>query len=465
MARGISPRRLHDFRAEYRKVERILSSCPTVNRRLSVPTEEFVARQKRVARALRKAGFDVGFVFSDEHYNGDVPYLGGNTNVGIEQVAGVIGRTGFHVVAGLEGGYVAEQLAHRANAQVHKVELLQLADEKYPIRAERLEAVLEAAAGKRLKEIERIALLTPRQVVPAGVVDYLARLFGRRGVVDAQLLYQKIKNLKSDREMELIRDANVIADAMMRAMVAVIKPGMDETQVAGWAYLVGMELGGEENGFDVMVGTNDANRTLIGKALNRRIRKGDWVHLGCAPKRDGLTSCIRRSIVAGTPTRDQRYWFDLVSEAYDVGLAAYKRIVRENLPARHQEQALVDFFRDRTDAVNERFGLKIADLSALKPYTGTHNSGYTECQEFYGAITLDSDEPLDEQVVTMLDVALRGIRDHWHDKVLPVDFVVIENTLGKLGRKVVQYNRVPNDCQPLIGRGVGSIRRESVVAG
>ena len=450
---GIGEERLVEFRDECQKVTRILESCPTVDKTLAVETEEYLARQERVAAALAADGFDVGFVFSDEHYNGDVPYLGGNTNIGVEQVAGVIGPTGFHVAAGLEGGYIAEQLAERARAKVHKVELLQLADEKYRIRAVRLEDVIEAAAGKSFSQVERIALLTPRQVVPADVVDCLNDLFGAANVVDAQTLYFELKNLKSDREMELIRDANVIADAMMRAMLAVLKPGMLETQIAGWAYLVGKELGGEENGWDVMVGSDEANRTLIGKALNRPILEDEWVHLGVAPKRDGLNSCIRRSIVAGQPSADQRYWFDLVNEAYGVGYAAYLDIVANTKPAKLQEQALVDFFRARTSEVNQRFGLAIDDLSRLKPYTGTHNAGYTECQEFYGAITLESDEPLDAQVVTMLDVAIRGIGDHWHDKVLPVDFVVVENTLGKFGQRVVQFNQVPNDCQPLIGTG------------
>jgi Xaa-Pro aminopeptidase len=449
---GIGAARLAQFREEYGKIERILRDCPTVDKQLQVATPEFVRRQKAVSDALAAAGLDVGFVFSDEHYNGDVPYLGGNTNVSIEQVAGVIGATGFHIAAGLEGGYIAEQLAARAKATVHKVELLQLADEKYPIRAVRLEEVIEAAAGKSMAQVKRIGLLTPRQVVPAGVVDYLDNLVGKSNVVDAQLLYQKIKNLKSDREMELIRDANVIADAMMRALVAVLKPGMLETQVAGWAYLVGKELGGEENGFQVMVGANEANRTLIGKALNLPIRAGDWVHLGVAPKRDGLTSCIRRSVVAGKPSADQRYWFDFVNEAYAVGLEAYRDIARHRKPAKLQEQALVDYFRGRTAEVNQKFGLRLEDLSRLKPYTGTHNSGYTECQEFYGAITLESEQPLDEQVVTMLDVAIRGIGDHWNDKILPVDFVVVENTLGKFGTQVVQFNQVPNDCQEMVGR-------------
>src|SRR5687767_6220400 len=216
---SIGAERIGQLREEFRRVERILEATPAVDKAFGIATEEFVGRQRRVYEALRARGFEAGFVFSDEHYDGDVPYLGGNTNVSIDQVAGVIGRTGFHIVAGLEGGYIAEQLAARAAAPVHKVELLQLADEKYPIDAERLEDVIEAAAGGK---IDRIALLTSRQVVPDGIVGYLEGLFGSENVQDEQELYYRIKYEKSDAEMRLIRDANVIADAMIRAMLAVL---------------------------------------------------------------------------------------------------------------------------------------------------------------------------------------------------------------------------------------------------
>ena len=76
-------------------------------------------------------------------------------------------------------------------------------------------------------------------------------------------------------------------------------------------------------------------------------------------------------------------------------------------------------------------------LARFKPYTGTHNAGYTECQEFYGAITLESEEPLDRQVVTMLDVALRGRGSDYNDVAIPgFDFFVVEDTLGKFGDRV-----------------------------
>jgi Xaa-Pro aminopeptidase len=444
-----------ELTGDFLKVLDVLEACPTVNKNLEVPGKEFSRRQEMVWMALEKAGLDAGFVFSDEHYDGDVPYLGGNTNITIEQVAGVQGRKGFHLIAGLEGGYVSEQLAPRANAVVHKVELLQLADEKYPIHAERLEDVLEAAAGRKVR---RLGLLTPRQVVPAGIVSALEKAVGPANLLDAQELYQRIRYEKSDVEMALTQDAAVISDAMLRAMLAVLRPGLLETQVAGWAYWIAKELGSEENGWDVMVTAGEANRTLIGKALNRPIRAGEYVHLGAAPKRDGLNACVRRSVIvldngAGL-SPDQQYWFNFLEEAYRVGEAAYIKIAREHLPARLQEQALVDFFSSHSQAVSRRYGKEIS-LERLKPYTGTHNSGYTECQEFFGAITLDSDWPLGKQIVTMLDVAVRGIGDSWNDVILPdLDYLVIENTLGKFDERVDTFNALPLNVQPLVGKGI-----------
>ena len=431
---------------------RVLKETPAIDREYMAPREEFQARVRRTNEALQRHGHTVGLVFSDEHYSGDVPYLGGNTNISIEQVAGVIGPDGFHIAAGLEGGYVAEQLADRAGATVHKVELLQLADEKYPIRAERLEDVIAAAAGKN---VDHIVLLTPRQVIPAGLVEYLQDLYGAEGVVDAQELYYRVKYEKSEIEMRLIADACVIADAMLRSMLAVLRPGRLETEVAAWGAWVGRMLGSERDGFQIMVGANTANRTLIGPALNRPIREGDWVHVGVAPKRDGLTSCIRRSVIAvdspAKVTPDQKYWFDLVEEAYWVGEKSYREVAAKKSPAKSQEQSLVDFFANRSEEISKRIGRKI-DLARQKPYTGTHNSGYTECQEFFGAITLESNEPLGNQIVTMLDVALRGIGDRWNDVVIPgFDYCVVENTLGKYGSRVETLTKLPIHAQELVG--------------
>ncbi len=439
---------------EARFVSRVLGKAPALDKARRIEKPEFQERQRKLIAALAGAGIDAAFVYSDEHYDGDVPYLAGNTNISIEPVAGVIGKNGFHVLAGLEGGYVAEQLAGRSGAPVHKVEMLKLADENYPIEAERVEDVIEQAAGGKPRTI---GLLTPRAVFPLGIYEFLARYVGASGrIVDAQELYYKIKYEKSLAEMALIAEAGRICDAMLEGMLGVLRPGLLETQVAAWGYAIAEELGAEEMGFDVMVTTGEANRTLIGKALNRPIAEGEVVHLGVAPKRDGLNACERLSVVctrrASGLSAEQRYWFQFVEEAYRVGLEAYRKVAREKLPARLQEQALVDYFKSREAEVSARLGRKV-DLARQKPYTGTHNSGYTECQEFYGAITLDSHEPLGQRIVTMLDVAIRGVGNRWDEIVIPgLDYVVVERTLGKDGPEVEVLTRLPENVQHLVWR-------------
>jgi Xaa-Pro aminopeptidase len=443
------------MREEMEKVIAVLEATPPVDPTKSISTDEFKARQHKVWEAIRQAGFDGGFLLSNEHFHGDVPYLGGNTNIQIEQVAGVIGPNGFHLIAGLEGGYAVEQLAGRAGAVVHKVEMLKLADEEFPIDAERPEEVFEIACGKIPT---RIALLSPREVVPDRIIEFLKVHFGPDSIVDAQEIYGKVRYEKSDAEMELIKDASIIADAIMRAMLAVLKPGMRETQVSAWGNFVARELGAEELGFDFIVNTGSSNRSLIGKALNNTIQVGDMVQIGVSPRRDGLSSCIRRSVVMLEPGQTMpdhhRYWLDMIKDVYQVAREQFIAAARDNLPAYTIEKAIVDFLASKSDEVSNRVGRPI-DLSYQKPYSSVHNSGYTECLEFYGGVTLDSQEPLGTQIVNMIDVALRGSGSKWDDMIIPdLDYVVVEDTYGKSGRHAECLNSVPVDCQHLVGRGV-----------
>ena len=432
----------------------VLSKAPKMDKTLRVDKAEFQRRQKAVYAALAKAGFDAGIVYSDEHYHGDVPYLGGNTNISVEPVAGIVGKNGFAILAGLEGCYVAEQLSVRSGCRVARVEMLKLADEEYPVEADRMEDVIEDICGQKPR---RIALLTPRAVMPLGIFEWFEQYAGKGNVLDAQEIYYKIKYEKSDIEMKLTRQAAIISDYMIEGMLAVMKPGMLQTQVAQWGYAIASELGVEEMGFDVMVTSGEDNRSIVGKALNHVIQEGEFVHLAAGPAMDGLTACERCSVVCtqkgGALTEPQEYWMSFVEDAYRVGLAEFIRVAENNLPAKLQEQALVNYFESRREEVSKRIGKPI-NLAMLKPYTGTHNSGYTECQEFYGAITLNSEEPMGNQIVTMLDVAARGFGNSWNEVIIPeFDYILVEKTLGKFGNKVEVFNQLPIRVQHLVGCG------------
>jgi hypothetical protein len=56
----------------------------------------------------------------------------------------------------------------------------------------------------------------------------------------------------------------------------------------------------------------------------------------------------------------------------------------------------------------------------------------------------------------MLDVALRGCGSRWDEAIIPgLDFVIVENTFAKVGPQAECLNRLPADCQPLVGSGLG----------
>jgi hypothetical protein len=257
--------------------------------------------------------------------------------------------------------------------------------------------------------------------------------------------------------MNMAREACVIASEMLKCMLAVLKPGMLGTQLAQWGYAVGLELGAEEWGCDVMVNAGEANRSLIGKALNDVIKEGDMVSVGVMPRRDGIAGCERGSVVCtanpSNITKEQKYWFDFIEGAYDVGLKSFIDVSKNNLPAKIVEQSLIDYFNSKEDEVSKIVGKKI-NLAKQKPYTGVHNSGYTECYEFYGAITLNSNEPLGYRILNMLDVAVRGVGNYWNEIIIPgLDFLLVEKTLGKFGTKVEVLSKLPVNLQHLVGRG------------
>ncbi len=475
-----------------KKLETIIEKSSKIDRHFIIPKEEFTERRRKTWKALKEAhNIDVAFAFSDEHYSGDVPYLGGNINYSIEQVAFGLGPDPYTsgIIAGFEGVYIAGQLASRAGIMVYPTDSLQLADEIYPVEGFTLRNILDKIAGKSVK---RIGLLSPRQVIPDMIVTRLEEIVGKENVLDTQVPFQKVKNLKSDNEMKLIEDAAYITSLALRAMLAVIEPGMDETEVASFGDMLAKWMGCERQGFQTMVGSDVACVTMIGPALNRSIAEGDFIHLGASFKRDGLTACCRRSLFTDrkgeTPYRN--YFRKLVENGFITGFNAYVDICENNKPAKYQEQALIEFFNSKTEemisTVVSEYGHGAAEilkeqlfsdipgitkgLARMKPYTGTHNSGYTECQEFYGAITLESETPLDNQVVTMLDVALRGRGSRWlgeeFEQVIPgFDYWVVEDTLGKYGNKVKNLTgeiqpggksvkgigKIPVNVQPLAG--------------
>lgn len=432
---------------------KVLEGAPSFDKSYYLPPGEFTSRQQKVMQMLEKEGFDCGIVYSDEHYCGDVPYLAGNSNIIVEPVAAVLSKNGLYFIAGLESGIVAEQFCHRSGVKIRKVDILQVDNPEYPPNLLTPIDIIEEACGEKPRSI---ALLTSRAVFPLGLYNVLKRYVGEEAIDDISQKYYEIKYEKSEAEMRLIEESCQISDVMLEGMLRILRPGLTETQIAAWGYAIANELGAEEMGFKVMVTSGGNNRTIVARASNRVIEEGDIVHIGVSPKRDGLCGAQRISVMCvkdpSLVTGNYRIWTKFLQEAFEFSVKELKAIAKDDLPGCLHEEAMIRFYKEKAPELEKATGLSLPGFSELKGYVTSHNSGYTECQEMYGALSTDFDRKCADRMVLMLDVGLKGFRDTWADTVIPgLDYIVIEKTAGKFGRDVRILNRLPIDLQYLVG--------------
>ena len=76
-------------------------------------------------------------------------------------------------------------------------------------------------------------------------------------VVDASDILADLRHEKSENEFACMAVADKIACAAARAMLAVVKPGLRESQVAAVADYVVESLGGDGYGFETIVNSGD----------------------------------------------------------------------------------------------------------------------------------------------------------------------------------------------------------------
>ncbi len=437
-------------------VSNVLENAPFFEKGYMLPAEEFKTRQENTWNMLKQKGYDCGIVYSDEHYCGDVPYLAGNNNIIVEPIAAVLGENGLYLMAGPESAIVARQLCPRSGAKIRVMDILNLGTGRADINLNTPASIVVEACGK---EPQKAAILSSKVFFPVGLYQELSEQLPQTSIDDLSEEYYKIKYNKSKLELKLIEESCRISDVMIEAMARILEPGLTEAQVAQWGYAVANELGADEQGFKIMVMSGESNKTMIGRATNKVIQEGEVVSIGVAPKRDGLCGAQRISVVCtknpSEITDQHKVLANFLEGAFQFSVEEFERIVKEKLPGNTHEKSMIQYYKDREEEIGKKLGISIQQFSELKGYVTSHNSGYTECQEMYGALSEKFNGELPENLVLMMDVGLKGYGEDWSQVRIPgLDYLVIEKTLIKEGEQVRVLNHLPANVQELVGRSV-----------
>ncbi len=436
-------------------IEKIIEKAsPEIDRELEVPKEEYKERWLKVQKAMREKGYDLAYACGSELDRSDIAWLAGIFDPIIERYGILVPAEGKPVVvAGSEGGHVIEEGVKASGAGMALLREYQISDEDYRFaRFEKLDDVIQRLIPSRRGMPVKTAVFSSSQFIP---FDHLTLLLGRLGsenvVFDVELL-RKIKYEKSMIELEITAMANRIADAAFLGMLAVLEPGMSELDAAAAGDYIMKRLGARRTGFPAIVSSGERGRSVLGPATNRRIKKGEFVSMGISPTFNGYHGIMRRTVKAGEEwTKEEKTFMDALEGLYHVVMKAAREAAEKNLPSNVIDNKGKEYI-ERTRLRDKKGRL----ASPMEPYTFIHNTGCSECQEGYGAVTPYTDEPLGKNAALMIDVAFMGF-DEKQELVFPIEYAVIEDSFWKRGKTTGVYNRMPLNVQDFVGKDFSSM--------
>jgi Xaa-Pro aminopeptidase len=441
--------------AKTRTIEAIVETwAPRVRRDLRIGRTEYEARWARVQAAMRKKGYDLAYACGSELDRSDVAWLAGVFDPIIERYGVLVPAQGRPVVvAGSEGGHVVEEGVRESGAELALLREFQISDEDYRFaRFGSLEDVVGRLVPARAGKAVRIAVFSSAQFVPHDHVNMLTGRFGADNVVfDADLL-RRIKYEKSPAELALIGAANAAADAAFLGMLASLEPGVRELELAAVGDYIMKRLGAGRTGFPTIVSSGTRGRTVLGPATNKAVGRGEVLSMGVSPSLNGYHGIMRRTVKCGAGwTFAERVFMETLEGLYHRVMKATRAAAKKGLPSCSIDAAGKAYLE------GTRLRAKAGGMmTPREPYTFIHNTGCSECQEGFGAVTPYTDEPLGKNVALMIDVAFMGF-DERKKLVFPIEYAVIEDSFWKKGRTVGVYNRLPLSVQDFVGRDVADV--------
>lgn len=361
-------------------VQEFTRNLPPVDLSVKIPRKEFEERVERVRHELKKRGVDVAIAYGNEFRPGDTGWLTGY-DPQIEPTAVVIGPKKMLVLGGPEGKFYAEEMMQVGEFRCLKE--LKIPEEDYPgFEFNTLSQVLKEACGHNAK---KVGLLTTKENLTCSFYEMVQSTSEK--LIDMSDFVLKARYYKSKSEIDVMRIAAQITTYAMEALIKAVEPGKRELEVAACGDYVMKYMGADRFGVVTIVASGERASTVLGRASNKVIREGEMVLLSISARYEGLTSCLGRTVIAGSPNPDQKELLEHVARAYELSVSK----LRYNYPAKEVDLAARNY-------------LKKLGLEPL--YSEVHNIGWTEAMEGIGAATQYSEYNFPKGITLQLDVGV-----------------------------------------------------------
>lgn len=289
---------------------------------ITIPTEEFAQRWKRVQTMMAEHDLDLVAAYADDRAVFGAAHARwlANFPVHFEPVCVLMPRSGQPI---LLCGPESDQYALMAG-QITDVRILREfthPDEDYPFSTiQGLQEVVSETIGTQLRRIG----LAGRALMSADLYSSFQSALPDAEWVDVENAVCKLRSRKSPAEIAVIREAYRIAEIGLDAAVAAIHPGVTERAIAAEVEAAMRRAGAEGTGIDTIVASGPNSRPILARSTFRAIADDDIVLITVAPRYEGYHAAIGRPVLVGQVSTEIRRAAEVAWRAQEACYAAMR---------------------------------------------------------------------------------------------------------------------------------------------
>lgn len=216
-------------------------------------------------------------------------------------LTGFTGTAGVAVITANEAFFITDfRYTEQANDQIEGYEII---EQKTTL----IEAVAQLVEDKQLTKLG-----FEQDAMTYAEYDRYANAL-KAELVPTSGLVEKIRLIKTEDELTIIKQACKIADDAYEHILTFIKPGMTELEVSNELEFFMRKQGATSSSFNIIVASGTRSALPHGVATDKVIESGDFVTLDFGAYYNGYVSDVTRTLAVGQPS-------DKLKEIYQVVL-------------------------------------------------------------------------------------------------------------------------------------------------
>jgi len=256
----------------------------------------------------------------------------------LRYVSNFTGTTGLSVITKNKAYFVTDfRYTEQAEEQAEGFEIIQ---NKGPIYDE-VQKIIEQ------DNIERLGF--EKNHVTFGTYQQINELF-TSAIIPIAGLVEGLREIKEDKEVQMIRKAIEITEKAYEHILSYIKPGMTEIQIANELDFYMRKQGAQGVSFDTIVASGVRSAMPHGVASDKEVERGDMITIDFGCYYEGYVSDMTRTFALGDPG-------EKLKEVYQIVLDAQLKVLnaaKAGMTGKELDQIARDYITEK--GYGEQFG-------------------------------------------------------------------------------------------------------------